>query len=217
MSSEKLSSENPTPSATPADPTSADSTPGAGPEGRAGRCGPGGRCARRGSRGGRGGLRRLFKGAALLALIAVPISWAWAGPMGHGGSCGRHGWGGEVDAASIEAHMSRGAEHLFGRVDATDEQMAQIDTLIGELAPRLAALHAEKGDLHEEALDAVSAETVDPAALEGVRQHGLALADQGSRVVVDAVIGLSTILTVEQRQELVEGWSERDERPGRAR
>lgn len=107
--------------------------------------------------------------------------------------------------------MSRGAEHLFGRVDATDAQMAEVDTLIGEVAPKLAALHGQKADIHEDALDALSADTVDPAALEGVRQRGLALAGEGSQVVVDTLVGLSRILTVEQRRELINDWSDRDE------
>lgn len=135
----------------------------------------------------------------LAGLVTVPFAVAAAG----------HGWQGSChdaprSAEELRAHMDKGADRLLGHVDATDDQRAQVDVVLDGLAPKLFDLKAEKDALHEDAVAVLGAPTVDRAALEEVRQDGLALADTASKELVDAIAQVAAILAPDQRTQLLE-------------
>lgn len=152
---------------------------------------------------------RLVGGALVLAgLVAAPLAIAGArGGFGHGGP-GCHG-GKPESAAELREKMDRHTDRFLDHVDATDAQAAQIDAALDTLAPKLWDLHESKADLHDDVVAALTAPQVDRAALEALRKEGLAMADEGSGYIVDAVFAVATALTVEQRQQLADDMADR--------
>ena len=158
-----------------------------------------GRCARHGK--GRG-IRRFLFGALILGLLAIPAARALAGP----GGLGCHRDFGSDDPVEVQEHLGKGADRLMDRVDGTDEQRAAVQALTGRYAPELAELHSEKTALAERTRTVLGADTVDRAALEEIRKEALEHISDASALAVDATVELSGILTLEQRQELLETW-----------
>jgi Spy/CpxP family protein refolding chaperone len=151
------------------------------------------------------GLLFLFVGAGLLgALIVVPA--AVAGGRMMGSFAGGHCWGGDEELTQevVRDRMGFAADRVLGRIDATDEQVAQVDTLLDELAPVLMQQRLEGQDLHEELAAALTADEVDADELERLRLGMLAHVDEASSLATDVLVSLSGILTVEQRAELLE-------------
>lgn len=142
--------------------------------------------------------RRLALGALLLVpLVGIPAA-AYAGAGHHcGGSSPK-------DAIELREHLSWGAGRMLDRVDATDEQAAQVDPVLDRVAPELFALKVEHQALREDARAALTAPTVDRAQVEEIRKDAVALFDQASVTVVGAVVDIAGVLTQEQRQELAE-------------
>lgn len=143
---------------------------------------------------------RIFVALGALGLLAaVPAAFASAGLGGHG--CHRDG---PPDAEEVRAHMGRAAGWVLDEVDASDDQVAAIDAILDEAAPGLIALHEEGHQLHLDLRDELSAATVDPAAVEDIRQDGLALADRASAQVLGWVVSAANVLDAEQRATLAD-------------
>jgi Spy/CpxP family protein refolding chaperone len=129
---------------------------------------------------------------------------AFAHGFGHGHGHG-HGFGAQVlkDPEAAKRHAGLAVEWALRGVKASDEQMqrarAITDRLIDELGP-LAARHREhRAAMHQ----AFAGGQVDRAALEQLRGQELALADQASRLAVEALADVAETLTPEQRKELL--------------
>lgn len=143
---------------------------------------------------------------------ALPLA-AYAG--GFGGRGSHHGPRAE-SAEEAREHAGRMADRVLDRVDATDAQRDQIDAVLDEAVPRLYAVHQDGRDLREEGRELLVAETVDAQAVEGVRKDAVALFDEGSKVMADAMVRIGNVLTVEQRRDLADAMERfRDERGGR--
>lgn len=145
--------------------------------------------------------------AGLAALVAVtPRAWALHGLGGQGfGGHGHRGFGAQMlkDPAAAKQHAGMALEWVLRGVDATDEQKQQArritDRLVDELGP-IAAKHRE----HREAIHrALAGPEIDREALERLRRQELTLADQASKLAVDAFADLGEVLTPQQRQELM--------------
>jgi Spy/CpxP family protein refolding chaperone len=91
---------------------------------------------------------------------------------------------------------------MLGRVDASEEQQARINDIVTSLVGELYPLRGEHRETRRELITELSRPQVDREALEKIRAEGLLMADSASRVLVDAVVEVSEVLTVEQRQEL---------------
>jgi len=105
-------------------------------------------------------------------------------------------------------HAEMVTEWLLGKVDASDEQEAEVKQIVGREIKDLASLRAEteasglRGGA--EWLELLRAETVDRDAVEVLRAEHLARADEVSGRIADALIEVAAVLTVEQRQELAD-------------
>lgn len=177
-----------------------ESTPSSETPSSKGSCNRGdGRAANHGKRRG---IRRFLFGALILGLLAIPAARALAGP----GGMGCHRSFGSDNPAEVQENLGRGAEHLMDRVDGTEEQRAAVQGMTAKYAPELAELHAGKADLAERARSVLGAETVDRTALEEIRKEALEHISDASALAVEATVELSNILTLQQRQELLESW-----------
>ena len=140
---------------------------------------------------------RRFALAALLGSAAAATSFGAFAQRGHGG---RHH--GPMDPAQFEQHLERRLKHLYVEIDATEEQKQRLDPIIKEtvreLAPLRRNLHAARG----EALELLSQDRVDAAALEALRARQMQLTDEASRKVTRALVDASEVLNPQQRRKL---------------
>ena len=157
-------------------------------------------CARK-ARGGkrRGFVTGLFAGG----LVVTGVLGATAIASGPGGFAAHGPCGGDMTVEAVEARMSRAADFMLDEVDATDAQRAQVDALIVATAPEVVTHRLEGQALREALLDELAQDQVDEAAVQRLRNQGLALIDDGSAEHLDTLLSLADILEADQRQELI--------------
>lgn len=165
--------------------------------------------------------RRAYKAALLAAVFTVGAlgggavvmstdAWShwgrWGGPMGHHG--GPERWKG---------HMEDHALFWLDRVDATDEQREAVRTIVGQAFDDLSGAVGEHRALRREWLTELERPELDAAALEALRTRHVALVDGKSRRALDAIVEAGSVLTAEQRAELVSMLSRHRDRRGERR
>ena len=133
----------------------------------------------------------------VLALGTLGVGVAVAGgPFAHG--CPFHGGGDHH--AKAEAMLDK----ALSEIGATDEQSAEIEGIVDDAHTRLEAMHEGMEEHHESVNAVLTAETIDRAALETLRQEGLAHFDEASAMFVEVIADVAEVLTQEQREELAE-------------
>ncbi len=145
-------------------------------------------------------------GAVMTATDAWSHWGRWGGPMGHHG--GPERWKG---------HMEDHALFWLDRVDATDEQREAVRTIVGEAFDDLSGAVGEHRALRREWLTELERPELDAAALEALRARHVALVDSKSRRALEAVVEAGSVLTAEQRAELVSMISRHRDRRGERR
>ena len=145
-------------------------------------------------------------GAVMTATDAWSHWGRWGGPMGHHG--GPERWKG---------HMEDHALIWLDRVDATDEQREAVRTIVGEAFDDLSGAVGEHRALRREWLTELERPELDAAALEALRARHVALVDSKSRRALEAVVEAGSVLTAEQRAELVSMISRHRDRRGERR
>jgi len=113
-----------------------------------------------------------------------------------------------ANPADLADHVARMSEHIYMKVGATDAQKAQLDPIFAQAANDLAALHAQFGTGHDQALELLSKNTIDRAALENARAEHMRLADEASRRMVQLLADVAEVLTPAQRKLFVDGIKE---------
>lgn len=153
--------------------------------------------------------RRWFRytiAGALAALIGGTALHAVA-ERGHGGWWGGHGWCAKHDGeCSGRAHkfMEKRVDYLLYKLDATQDQRAEVKTILDTAFSDLQGLR-EGGRGGREALIAELAKpSVDRDALEALRTQHLDTADQASQRILQAIADAADVLTPEQRARLPE-------------
>jgi Spy/CpxP family protein refolding chaperone len=128
-------------------------------------------------------------------VVAVPAAMAF---RGHGG----HGFAHDPEQARERAAFA--VEWAFRAVDATEEQRGDGKVVVERVVDQLIPL-AERHRAHREAVvrELVKPQ-IDRVALDRLREDGIAMADEASRIAVDGVADLAEVLSPEQRAELVE-------------
>ena len=110
--------------------------------------------------------------------------------------------------------LDRMLKHLYVEIDATEEQKRRLDPILRQAArdllPMRERLHAGRA----EALELLTRDEVDPAAIEALRAKHLQLADEASRRVTRAVSEAAEVLTAAQRKELAAHLERRHRRWG---
>jgi len=135
------------------------------------------------------------------AVVAVPAAMAFRGLGGHGHGF-RHGLAHDPERA--KEHATFAVEWAFRAVAATEEQKAEGRVVVERVVDQLIPL-GERHRAHREALVREMAKPqIDRMALELLREDGLALADEASRIGLDGVADLAEALSPEQRVELLD-------------
>jgi Spy/CpxP family protein refolding chaperone len=138
------------------------------------------RRSRRFSRRALGGL------AVLLAGGALTLSVAQAHGLGPGGGGG---------------FMAFRMHKILEKVNATESQKTQIKAIWEGLRPQLKTTHEEHRKLRAQITQAMTAPTIDPAAIEKLRQQSVQLMDRASSIMTKGFIETARILTPEQRKQ----------------
>jgi Spy/CpxP family protein refolding chaperone len=108
--------------------------------------------------------------------------------------------------AEVAERMEDMAEHALDHVDASDEQAERVNQVLRGLAPDLVALRDEQKKLGAELRRELAKETLDRAAIEGIRVRSVALFERASVRGAQALVASAEELTPEQRQKLTAKW-----------
>ena len=146
------------------------------------------------------------------AVVTATDAWSHWGRWGGGGFKGHHG-----DPAKWKGHMEDHALFWLDRVDATDEQREAVRTIVGQAFDDLSDAVGEHRALRREWLTELERSELDAAALEALRARHVALVDGKSRRALEAIVEAGSVLTAEQRAELVSMISWHRDRRGERR
>ena len=147
------------------------------------------------------------------AVVMSTDAWSHWGRWGGGGPMGHHG-----GPERWKGHMEDHALFWLDRVDATDEQREAVRTIVGQAFDDLSGAVGEHRTLRREWMTELERPELDAAALEALRARHVALVDGKSRRALEALVEAGSVLTAEQRAELVSMLSwHRDRRDKRRR
>ena len=149
--------------------------------------------------------RRLIYGLLGLTLvglfaarpIAAAVQGGWHRMHGHGGWHGRN-------PEAMREHVQVALKYALRDLDVTDEQQQKIDAIAAGAIDDLMRLHGGRQQTHEQVVAALSGPSVDRARLEQARKNGMAMADEATRRLAQAVADAAEVLTPEQRQAALE-------------
>jgi Spy/CpxP family protein refolding chaperone len=130
--------------------------------------------------------RRLFAGVAGLAVVGA-LSFSVAQARGFGGG--------------PEGFMAFRMHKILDKVGATDAQKAQIKTIWEGLRPQLKTLHQQHAALRQQITQAMTASTIDAAAIEKLRQQSVGVMDKVSAVMTQGFVETARVLTPDQRKQ----------------
>ena len=151
--------------------------------------------------------RRFLRRAAIATLIAgvaTGIGFKAFAYAGYGGWHRGGFMGAPVDPARLDEHLERMLKHVYVEIDATDAQKQLLAPIVKNAARDLLPLRARFHDARRQAVELLSRDSVDRAALETLRDAQLQLADQASRRFTQALADIADVLTPEQRRQLAE-------------
>ena len=158
--------------------------------------------------GGGNPRRRFFWLAGIATVIAGLATAIGTTAFAHGGGfCGWHRggfMGAALDPATLETHVDRALKHLYVEIDATDAQKQQLAPIVKGAARDLLPLRDTMRDARRQAVELLSQDTIDRAALETLRADQLKTADTASRRFTQALADVAAVLTPDQRKQLAE-------------
>lgn len=150
--------------------------------------------------------RAMFGSGIALALAGTGAYFTQAQPRHHG--WGHHG-AGTMDAESATEWAQLMTRQALRRVDATPEQEARIQTIIGGALKELLPLREETRLARSEILQLIGASSIDRAAMERLRAGHVVAHEQASKRVMQAVLEIADTLKPEQREQLTKMIAER--------
>ena len=152
--------------------------------------------------------RRFVRRVTIATVIAGLASGigitAFAQGGGHGGWHRGGFMGAVLDPAMVDERLDRMLKHLYVEIDASDAQKQQLAPIVKGAARDLLPLRAKLHDARRQAVELLSRESVDRAALETLRADQLRLAEQASMRFTQALADVADVLTPEQRKQLAE-------------
>jgi Spy/CpxP family protein refolding chaperone len=135
--------------------------------------------------------------AALLGGLAAAIGFK---AFAHGGHHRR--MSGPIDPAELDQRLDRMLKHLYVEIDATEAQKQKLAPIVKntarDLLPLREQLHAGRG----QAIELLTKDSIDRAAVESLRSQHIRLADDASRRLSEALADVAEVLSPGQRRQL---------------
>jgi periplasmic protein CpxP/Spy len=145
---------------------------------------------------------RRFTLAALIGGVAAGIGFN-AFAQGHGR---RHG---PIDPAEMEKHLDRMLKHLYVEIDATEEQKQRLEPIVKQAAKDLLPMRENLHAGRRQAIELLTQDRIDPAAIEALRAKQIGLADEASRRLTRALADAAEVLNPAQRKQLAAHFARR--------
>lgn len=134
------------------------------------------------------------------ALVRAQMGWH------HGG------WRGPMSTEMIQDRIEHGVKYVLSDIDASADQKAQVTSILQAAAKDVHGLADQHFAARDQMREILSAQTIDRARLETVRENELRLADQASKRFVEGIADAAEVLTPEQRAQLIQKMEERHKR-----
>jgi protein CpxP len=166
----------------------------------------------RGTSGARA--RLVMMGMVLTLLAAIGVSaWAQAPAQAQAGPGmhAMHHHGGAEMGGSPE-HMGRMLDHLLDGLNATDAQRAQVKQIMAQASADMKGQAQAARELRLRSMQVLTAPAVDANAAEQIRLQTMALHDQMSRRMTQAMVAAASVLTPEQRAAIGQRLKDRQAR-----
>ena len=110
----------------------------------------------------------------------------------------------QENAGHFSTHLTDKLDAVLDRVDATDSQRAQAESIAEEIREYSGHFDAARRDLTSRLVEALAQKDVDVEAFASIRIEMLELTDEASAKLFDALYDLSELLTPQQRAALLE-------------
>lgn len=152
------------------------------------------------------------RGRRVVAVAAVGMAVVSLGIVGAiaAGSDGRgfgpHGFGGHGFGAFV---LERRIDGALEAVDATAEQEKKIWAIVDATRADVRPSFREFRDARGQIVDALTAATVDRAAVEKLRAERVAAVEATSKKIAEAALQAAEVLTPEQRAKLADRFKDR--------
>jgi protein CpxP len=156
--------------------------------------------------------RSFFKGALAGGVVGTLLAVGVTVQAHNGGFQRMHMMGAMGDPAAMAERIEFGAEFMLAKVGATDEQKAEVRTILRSAVTDLAPLQQQHRSNRKAMRDALVAPTIDKTALTQLRTAEIKLADQASARIQQAVVDAAEVLTPAQRKTLLDRMEERRQR-----
>ena len=98
--------------------------------------------------------------------------------------------------------MAGRMHRILDKVGATDGQRVQIKSIWEGLRPQLKALHQQHAQIRQQIAQAITASTIDPAAVEKLRQQSVQVIDKVSSTLTHGFVETAQVLTADQRKQV---------------
>jgi Spy/CpxP family protein refolding chaperone len=109
---------------------------------------------------------------------------------------------GPLDPARVDEHLERMLKHVYVEIEATDEQKQRLAPIVKQAAKDLLPLREKMHGARSKALELLTQDSIDRAAIETLRAEQLQLAEQASTRIARALADAAEVLTPAQRKEL---------------
>jgi periplasmic protein CpxP/Spy len=143
--------------------------------------------------------RSMIAGGVALAL-AVPAAWVAHGQTRHHGMSFMRG--GQVDLETAQEWLAVFVRQTLRKLEATPDQHARIQGIAERALADLYPLRERQREARVTALTLLSAERIDPQGAETLRAQQIALHEQASKRIMQAVLEAAEVLTPPQRDQL---------------
>lgn len=141
--------------------------------------------------------------AGLTAGAAVTTAFSHGSGMGFGRGFGHHGFmRGPMTPAQIEDRADRMVRHLAIEVDASSDQQDKLRTIVRGAVKDVVPMRDKVHVARAQARNLLTEPAVNRAEIERLRAEQVALADQFSRRVAQAIGDAAEVLNAEQRKKL---------------
>jgi len=155
--------------------------------------------------------RRTF----LIALVAVALVAGVTGNLlskafGQGDSWHRISWhdggvfGGPLSPAQMDDRIDRMTKHMAIELDATADQQVKIANIAKAAVTDLRPLREKAHAARAQAVELLTAPTIDRSAIERLRGEQIGLAETASKRIAQALADAADVLSPEQRRKVAD-------------
>jgi Spy/CpxP family protein refolding chaperone len=143
--------------------------------------------------------RRTLLGGGVALALAAPTAWIAQSQIRRGGA----------DLESAQEWAAVFVRQSLRKLDATPDQHAKVQAIVERALGDLYPLRDQHRASRDAALKLLAADTVDRAGAEALRARQIALYDQASKRMMQAVLDVAEVLTPAQRDALAKEIAER--------